>query len=50
MARVRRIKIDLYGCAGIFSIGEVWLTHKTDAQCTLEGSEGALAGREKLYV
>ena len=39
MAGTRSRKIDLYGWEGISAISEVWLTHNTESQCTLEGRE-----------
>ena len=50
MAGARKRKIHLYGGAGISALGEVWLRHNADAQCTPEGREEAQMGRENFYV
>ena len=35
-----RRKIELHGSAGISALGEVWLMHNADVQCTSRGVGG----------
>jgi len=46
-AASRRRNTDLYVSASIFAVGDVWLRHTADAQCTLTGREEAKMDREK---